>query len=691
MKVRVSHVVVVVAVCLACGTGGVAASPLGTGFTYQGQVLQSGVASSGLCDFQFSLWDALGSGDPPSGGTQVGVTQYETSVSVTDGLFTVLLNPGGVFGANPFAGDERWLQIGVRCPSGFGSFTVMSPRQQLTAVPNARYAASAGSASDLACTGCVSGTDLADGTVTSNEIASGAVSSAQIATGSIQPSHLAFTPGTVTSITAGAGLTGGTISSSGTVAVHFGAEPGTVAPGEHSHVGQYWFTAAPGSPGLAVLNSATTPFTAGIVGEQNSMPVRRSEIGGAAGPLATSPPAGVVGWSSDGVGVYGYTSSAMGAGMEGEAGAGDGVRGSSASGTGVSGTTATGRDGVYGETARALGLEFGVHGVANGHVLSVGVFGESTIGGGVAGGSQSGPGVTGITQAGRDGVYGQTFRTAGLEFGVHGVANGNILSAGVYGESTIGVGAAGSSGSGPGVSGLSTTGNALFALSGGAGRDQATVRANNSNTSLGMAAYFTNQSTWATAHFANAGSGQVLWLQNGGSDFGGTGGGDFITAVNSGTGMSGDTQFRVLSSGEARSDVGFATPAADFAEMLPAVTGLEPGDVLAIGPDGQLTRTTAAGQTSVAGVYSTSPGFVGGRATDGDAPGTVPLAVVGVVPVKASAENGPVRPGDLLVAAATPGHAMDAGPDPAVGTVLGKALDQLENGSGVIRVLVTLQ
>ncbi|MHB0878816.1 MAG: hypothetical protein ACYC5O_22480 [Anaerolineae bacterium] len=149
--------------------------------------------------------------------------------------------------------------------------------------------------------------------------------------------------------------------------------------------------------------------------------------------------------------------------------------------------------------------------------------------------------------------------------------------------------------------------------------------------------------------------------------------------------------FRVTNSGTVYADGGYVTGSADFAELLPAVTGLEPGDVLVVDSDGLLTRSSEALQTSVLGVYSTEPGFVGG-AEDGEAPeGTVPLAVLGVVPVKASAENGAIRPGDLLVTSATPGHAMRAGDNPPQGTVVGKALGGLSDGTGVISMLVTLQ
>ncbi|MBC7249609.1 MAG: hypothetical protein H5T62_04935 [Anaerolineae bacterium] len=152
-----------------------------------------------------------------------------------------------------------------------------------------------------------------------------------------------------------------------------------------------------------------------------------------------------------------------------------------------------------------------------------------------------------------------------------------------------------------------------------------------------------------------------------------------------------DIKFKVQGDGDVYIDGTYYDTGADFAEMLPAQDGLEPGDVLIIGADGQLTRSTAPYQTAVVGVYSTRPGFVGGVGAEDDLTGKVPLAVVGIVPVKASAENGAIRPGDLLVTAATPGYAMRAGENPPQGTVLGKALGELEEGIGVIEIIVTLQ
>ena len=70
----------------------------------------------------------------------------------------------------------------------------------------------------------------------------------------------------------------------------------------------------------------------------------------------------------------------------------------------------------------------------------------------------------------------------------------------------------------------------------------------------------------------------------------------------------------------------------------------------------------------------------------------MPLAVVGIVPCKVSTENGPVARGDLLVTSSLPGYAMKGtNRRRMLGAVVGKALEPLEKGSGVIQVLVTLQ
>jgi hypothetical protein len=113
---------------------------LGTGFTYQGQLKQGGTPISNMCDFQFVLYDAA------TIGTRVGVTQTTTAVTVTNGLFTVLLNGSNEFGSSAFNGSARWLQTNVKCPTTVGVYSSLTPRQALTAAPYALYALSAQSA-----------------------------------------------------------------------------------------------------------------------------------------------------------------------------------------------------------------------------------------------------------------------------------------------------------------------------------------------------------------------------------------------------------------------------------------------------------------------------------------------------------------------------------------------------------------
>ena len=133
----------------------------------------------------------------------------------------------------------------------------------------------------------------------------------------------------------------------------------------------------------------------------------------------------------------------------------------------------------------------------------------------------------------------------------------------------------------------------------------------------------------------------------------------------------------------------------DFAESLPAVGGkaqLKPGDVLVIsrGRPGSVERSRRAFDRAVIGVYSTRPGVLGADKGGVTRIGNedVPVAITGIVPVKVSAENGAIRPGDLLTSARTPGRAMRAGLDPPTGAVLGKAMGFLAKGAGTIKMLV---
>jgi hypothetical protein len=170
------------------------------------------------------------------------------------------------------------------------------------------------------------------------------------------------------------------------------------------------------------------------------------------------------------------------------------------------------------------------------------------------------------------------------------------------------------------------------------------------------------------------------------------GGGNIYLGMTSGV-----HQFRVDSAGGVHAS-SYNTTGVDFAESV-AVHGskslYEPGDLLAIerGARRRLTRSHTPYSTLVAGIYSTKPGMLAApHPVDADFDGEVPLAIVGIVPCKVTAENGPIREGDLLVSSSRPGYAMKGtNRRRMLGAVVGKALEPLDKASGVIQVLVTLQ
>ena len=128
----------------------------------------------------------------------------------------------------------------------------------------------------------------------------------------------------------------------------------------------------------------------------------------------------------------------------------------------------------------------------------------------------------------------------------------------------------------------------------------------------------------------------------------------------------------------------------DFAEgSQPA-----PGNVVALGSDGALHLACDPYDRRVAGIVSgagdTRPGIILGR--DPARGSRFPVALAGRVQCWVDANYGPVQVGDLLTTSATPGHAMRASdPSRAFGSVIGKAMQPLSSGVGLVPVLVALQ
>lgn len=160
--------------------------------------------------------------------------------------------------------------------------------------------------------------------------------------------------------------------------------------------------------------------------------------------------------------------------------------------------------------------------------------------------------------------------------------------------------------------------------------------------------------------------------------------------------LQGSNVFRVDYSGKGFFNGGTQTSGADFAESMEVagqIADYEPGDVMVIDAAGRRRLRLASERysTAVAGIVSARPGVLATPHPMGapELETEIPLAVVGIVPCKVSAENGPIRAGDLLVTSSTPGHAMlGTRQKRMLGAVVGKALEPFDRGTGVIEVLV---
>jgi hypothetical protein len=297
------------------------------------------------------------------------------------------------------------------------------------------------------------------------------------------------------------------------------------------------------------------------------------------------------------------------------------------------------------------------------------------------------------------GVRGLADSNTGQVIGVEGVATNSDLGTGLVGRGkATGAYLEGTGNNSTGVFALGYSrglyaenlgiGPAIYATGKGKTRTNATLRLENTEADAGMAAYLHNNSNFATAHFQNDATGEVLWLEHHGT-------GPYIVAT-SGSAW----QFWVDNAGVTHTKVLEILGGSDLSEKFDVrdePEAVEPGTVVSIDPDheGRLLVAREPYDRRVAGVISGAGGvrtgmLMGqqGSVADGDHP----VALTGRVYCRATTANGPIRPGDLLTTSDLPGHAMRAD-DPlrAQGAVLGKAMGSLEQGEGLVLILVGLQ
>jgi hypothetical protein len=135
---------------------------------------------------------------------------------------------------------------------------------------------------------------------------------------------------------------------------------------------------------------------------------------------------------------------------------------------------------------------------------------------------------------------------------------------------------------------------------------------------------------------------------------------------------------------------------ADFSEDFD-VSGqeeLEPGTVVVLDCEGLVQKSQTAYDKKVAGVISGAGDFRPAITLDRQTSqgNRIPIALMGKVYCKVDARYSPIEVGDLLTTSPTMGHAMKAeDPLKASGSVIGKALRPLQEGLGLVPILIALQ
>lgn len=434
---------IVAAVAVGVTTGPLAAqTPLGTEFTYQGRLADGGNPANGAYDIQFTLYDQL------SGGTQQGPTVCVDNVAVAEGLFTATLDFG-----DQFPGQERFLEVAIRVDAGqncanTSGFTTLSPRQKLTATPNALNAEKLDGLDStaflqavpnpLTLSGSAAGSHIILGENTSTAAASTGVSGRSTAAsgttygGNFQSAstsgrgvlgHVSAATGSTYGLygsadsTSGKGVYGLATADSGTTYGGYFQSNSTSGYGifakalgfSGSTYGGWFETRSPSGEGVHVLASATSGYTYGGYFDNDSTEGTgvyahvMATSGNTLGVFArTNSPDGIsIAGTSSGIGVQGYCWGTSGIG----------VRGVAAQSTGTT-------NGVLGEAYSTSGR--GVMGVASATT-------GSTFGGYFESSSSSGYG-----------VYRRNGATSGTIYGVRGYASTAAGGYAVYAAGDMG-------------------------------------------------------------------------------------------------------------------------------------------------------------------------------------------------------------------------------------------------------------
>ena len=275
--------------------------------------------------------------------------------------------------------------------------------------------------------------------------------------------------------------------------------------------------------------------------------------------------------------------------------------------------------------------------------------------------------VSGENSGGGDGVKGES--KGGKGNGVHGISDAGF---GLLGEST----------SGRGVVATSDTDYGLRAAS----RTSAGIR--------GSSVEGRGVEGWATKSEGVVGistEGNGVWGQTDGAGTGVLGTSkNGIGVYGKGGKLAGFFEGDVIVTGDLQLNNGDCAEDFDIA----GATAAEPGTVMVLNATGALTASGQAYDKRVAGVISGAGSYKPGIVLDKQQGrgNRQPVALMGKAYCKGDAQFGAVEVGDLLTTSPTPGHAMKTSdPFKAFGAVIGKALRPLNDGQGLIPILIALQ
>jgi hypothetical protein len=189
----------------------------------------------------------------------------------------------------------------------------------------------------------------------------------------------------------------------------------------------------------------------------------------------------------------------------------------------------------------------------------------------------------------------------------------------------------------------------------------------------------------ATFHFD--GNGGNLWMGGNGTD------GDLVLFPSTATNNHDTSQSTIHLDANA-GDITLRN--ADCAEEFSVANASDalPGSVMVLNDEGLLEPSSGTYDHRVVGIVSGAgdyrPGLVLDKQVDDE--NRSPIAMMGKVTCRVTAEDAPIQIGDLLTTSLIPGHAMKAtDPQKAFGAVIGKALTSLDSGVGTVNVLVALQ